>query len=75
MVTAIDLLPEIDQRLETLVARTGCTKAFLLYESIVQGLEEIEDNYRALTILERVRTGEEQVYSSATVRKALELDN
>ena len=75
MATSIRLAPEIERRLDALAARTGRTKAFYLREIIEQGLDEIEDYYLASTTLERVRKGEEKLYSAAEVRKELGLDD
>lgn len=75
MATSIRLAPEIEQRLDALAARTGRTKAFYLREIIEQGLDEIEDYYLASATLERVRKGEEKLYSAAEVRKELGLDD
>ena len=75
MATSIRLAPEIERRLDALAARTGRTKAFYLREIIEQGLNEIEDYYLASATLERVRKGEEKLYSAAEVRKELGLDD
>jgi RHH-type rel operon transcriptional repressor/antitoxin RelB len=75
MATSIRLAPEIERRLDALAARTGRTKAFYLREIIEQGLDEIEDYYLASATLERVRKGEEKLYSAAEVRKELGLDD
>lgn len=37
------------------------------------GIEEMEDCYLAADVLERVRKGQEQVHSSADIRKSLGL--
>lgn len=63
MATLIQLAPEIEQRLDDLAAKTGHTKAFHINEIIECGLEDIEDYYLAAAVLERVRKGEEPVYS------------
>jgi RHH-type rel operon transcriptional repressor/antitoxin RelB len=75
MPTSIRLNPEIEQRLEQLAAKTGRTKAYYLRELIERGLEDVEDYYLAEAALERLRKGEEQIHSSAEVRKELGLDN
>ena len=75
MPTSIRLAPEIEQRLDFLAANTGRTKAYYLREIIERGLDEMEDYYLAAKVLERVRKGQEQVYSSADVRKDLGLDD
>jgi len=75
MPTSIRLNPEIEQRLEQLAAKTGRTKAYYLRELIERGLEDVEDYYLAEAALERLRKGEEQIHSSAEVKKELGLDN
>ena len=73
--TSIRLAPEVEQRLNELVERTHRTKAFCLREIIAHGLTDVEDYYRASETLERVRLGEERVYSSKEVRHDLGLDD
>ncbi len=75
MTTSFILEPEIEQRLDALTARTGRTKAFYLREIIQQGLDDIEDYYLASATLERVRKGEEKLYTAEEVRKDLGLDD
>lgn len=73
--TSIRLAAETEQRLDFLAAQTGRTKAFYMREVIERGIEELEDYYLAASVLEHVRKGEEMVYSTAQVRKALGLDD
>ena len=75
MATSIRLSPELEQRLDNLASQTGRTKAFYLREMIERGLEDMEDYYLAADVLERVRKGEEPVYSSEEVRAELGVDN
>ena len=75
MATSIRLAAEIEQRLDFLASQTGRTKAFYLREVIERGIEEMEDYYLAADVLERVRKGEEKLYSAAQVRKDLGLDD
>ena len=75
MATSIRLAPETEQRLDFLALHTGRTKAYYLREIIEQGIEDMEDYYLAADVLERVRKGQEQVHSSADVRKDLGLDD
>ncbi len=75
MVTSIRLTPETEQRLDFLAAQTGRSKSFYLREMIERGLEDVEDYYLAMDVLERLREGKEQVYSAAEVRQALDLDD
>jgi len=75
MATSIRLEPEVEKRLDFLAKQTGRTKAFYLRELITRGMEDLEDYYLAADVLERVRKGEEEILSSADVRRSLELDN
>jgi RHH-type rel operon transcriptional repressor/antitoxin RelB len=75
MATSIRLDPEIEERLNFLATKTGRTKAYYLRELITRGMEDLEDYYLAADVLERVRKGEEEILSSADVRKSLGLDD
>ena len=75
MATSVRLAQETEQRLDFLASHTGRTKAYYLREIIEQGIEDMEDYYLAANVLERVRKGQEQVHSSADVRRALGLDD
>jgi len=75
MATSIRLRPETEQRLDALAEQTGRSKAYYLREIIERGLEDMEDYYLAAATLERIRKGEEKVYSAADVRKDLGLDD
>lgn len=65
----------MEQRLNTLAAETGRTKAYYLRELIERGLDELEDYYLAAEVMERVRKGQERVHSSAQVKQDLGLDD
>jgi len=71
--TSIRLSPEVEKRLDYLAGQTGRTKAFYLREIIEKGLDDMEDYYLATDVLERVRKGEERVYSLDEVENALGL--
>jgi len=73
MATSIRLSPEVEKRLDYLAVKTGRTKAFYLREIIEKGLDDMEDYYLAADVLERVRKGEERVYSLDEVENALGL--
>lgn len=73
MATSIRLDPGIEQRLDYLAAQTGRTKAYYLRELVANGLEDLEDYYLAASTMERVRKGEEKVYSAEQVRSELGL--
>jgi RHH-type rel operon transcriptional repressor/antitoxin RelB len=71
MATSVRLTPEIEKRLVLLAAQTGRTKAYFLREMIEKGLDDLEDYYLAAETRERVRKGEEKVYSAEEVREHL----
>ncbi len=75
MATSIRLSAKVEQRLDFLAAQTGRTKAFYLRQMIENGLDDLEDYYLAADVLERVRQGKEEIYSSAQVRSDLGLDD
>ena len=75
MITAIDLAPDIEQRLDVLATRTGRAKAFFLHEIIKQGIADMEDYYLAADVRDRVRKGEEPSFSAAEARNHLGLDD
>jgi len=75
MATSIRLAPEIEARLDRLASSTGRSKAYYLREIITQGIEDMEDYYLAAEVLERVRKGQEPVYSADEVRRNLGLDD
>jgi RHH-type transcriptional regulator, rel operon repressor / antitoxin RelB len=53
MTLAVRLPPEIEQRLQSLAAKTGRSKASYAREAIVRYLEDLEDEQLALERLER----------------------
>ena len=75
MATSIRLDPAVEQRLQHLAAQTGRTKAYYLRKLVTSGLDDLEDDYLAAATMERVRKGEEKVYSAEQVRKDLGLDD
>ena len=59
---AIRLKPELEQRLDRLAKKTGRTKTFYAREAIEEHLEDLEDYYLALEVLQspgRIYTAEE----------------
>ena len=73
MATSIRLDPVTEQRLNHLTTATGRTKAFYLRELVERGLEDLEDYYLAENTMQRVRQGEERIYSLDEVERALGL--
>lgn len=74
MTIAIPLTDEAAQRIDFLVSQTRRSKAYYLREIVERGLEDLEDYYLAAEALQRVRRGEERVYSMNEARRNLRLD-
>jgi RHH-type rel operon transcriptional repressor/antitoxin RelB len=75
MATSVRLAPETEQRLDYLASQTGRTKAYYLRQIIEQGIEEMEDYYLGVDVLQRVRGGQESVHSAAELRREFGLDD
>ena len=60
---------EIDKRLSDLARKTHRTKAFYIREALINYLEEMEDTYLALQILEKPG----RIYTMEEVEKELGL--
>ncbi len=72
---AIRLPSEIEQRLSHLAEVTGRTKTFYAREAILAHLEDLEDYYLAERVMERVRKGEERLFSLDEVERELGLES
>ena len=75
MTVSIRLDAETEGRLNRLSEQTGRTKSYYLRQLIEDGLDDLEDYYLAMEVLERVRRGEERVYSMEEVYGDLGLDD
>lgn len=75
MATSIRLDPSTEQRLDHLAAQTGRSKSYYLRELVKNGLQDLEDYYLAAATMERVRKGEERVYTLDEVERDLGLAN
>ena len=71
MPTSVRLEVEQEEWLANLAKLTGRTKAYYLRELIEKGLDDLENYYLAAATMERVRKGEERVYSAAEVKERL----
>ena len=61
----VRLPEEIEARLQALAQATGRSKSYYARQAIVEKLEDMEDAYLGAAVLERIRTGQERVLSSA----------
>lgn len=75
MSTTVELDRDTDQRLEDLATRTGKSKAEHIAEIVKFGIEDVEDYYLAVEVSERIRRGEEKVYSLEQVMRDLGVDD
>ena len=72
---AVRIPEDLDTRLNTLARRTGRSKNSFVREALLHQLDDIEDYYLGMETLERIRNGEERVYSAAEARRELGLDD
>ena len=75
MATSVRLPEDAEKRLTLLAKITGRSKAFYIREAILDKLDEMEDVYLAEATLERIRRGEEEVFTLADVRKEFDLES
>jgi RHH-type rel operon transcriptional repressor/antitoxin RelB len=73
MATTVRLEPATEQRLDQLAQLTGRTKAFTLQQLIEAGLDDLEDAYLGVAVAERIRLGQERIYSLNDVATVLGL--
>ena len=73
--TSLRLPDDIGQRLAELAERTGRSRTFYILEAIREHLDDLEDLYLAEATLERIRRGEERVYTSEEVERLLEMED
>ncbi len=71
----ITLSNELDNLLDSLVARFGKTKEFHVQEAIIRYMEDIEDIADAEQALADIRSGKSQVISYEEMKRRLELDS
>ncbi|WOE87205.1 type II toxin-antitoxin system RelB family antitoxin [Aeromonas veronii] len=72
---AIRLPSDIEDRLANLAQETGRTKTFYAREAILTHLEELEDYYLTERVMEKVRKGEERLFSLDDVERDLGLES
>lgn len=72
---AVEIPEYLDNRLNALARRTGRSKSSFVREALMHQLDDIEDYYLGMETLERIRKGEERVYSSVEARRELGLDD
>ena len=73
MPTSVRLPQDLEKRLTILAETTGRSKAFYIREAIQEYLDDLEDIYMAREVLERVRKGEEEIYTLDEVEQEFDL--
>ena len=63
---------EIEARLQALAKATGRSKSYFARQAILEKLDEMEDAYLGAAVLERIRSGEERILSSAEMWRGLD---
>lgn len=72
MSLTVRLPDEINFRLNSLAEQTGRSKSFYVRKAIEEKLEDLEDLYLGLAVLENVRSGKEEVLSSEAMWNGLD---
>ena len=72
---AVRLPKEMEQRLNMLAQETGRTKTFYVQKALEEHLDDLEDQYLAESIMARVSSGQERLYSQQEVEAMLGLDD
>ena len=75
MGTLFKLDPDVEERLDALKALTGRDTQDQVREAILRGLEDMEDIAAADAAMQRLKSGEERIYSAAEIRADLGLDD
>ncbi len=73
MPTSVRLPKELEQRLTTLAADTGRSKAFYIREAIAEYIEDLEDIYLAEKRLADIKSGKSRTYTLEEVEQRLGL--
>ena len=72
---AVRLPKEMEQRLNMLAQETGRTKTFYVQKALEEHFDDLEDQYLAESIMARVSSGQERLYSQQEVEAMLGLDD
>ena len=71
---AIDLPPEVENRLEAMAKATGRSKNFYVHQAILEHLDDLEDVYLAEQRLLDLRAGKTQTVTLEDVMKRYGLE-
>ena len=75
MAITLELPPELESRLDTLVRDTGRPREDYLVMALEEYLEDMEDYNDAVRISGLIERGEMKTWTAEEVRKDLELDD
>jgi RHH-type transcriptional regulator, rel operon repressor / antitoxin RelB len=71
MAIALRLSPDLEKRLGSLAKKTHRSKSYYVREALERYIEELEDYYLSISILEKPG----KIYSSEEVRKMCDLED
>jgi RHH-type rel operon transcriptional repressor/antitoxin RelB len=69
MATSLTLPTVLEKRLDSLAEKTGRTKSFYLRKLILFGLDEIEDLYESIQVVQEIQQGKTNVISLEETNK------
>lgn len=70
----IETTSELEARLHALSRSSGVPLKTLLRLILENGLEDVEDYYRAAAVVDRIERGEEEVISAEEMERRLDMD-
>ncbi len=74
MPMTIELKPDIEERMNRIVRKTGWSKEKCLLMFVEDGLADAEEYFESTEILEKVNKGEMKTYTDEELGKSLGLD-
>ena len=71
---SVELNRDLEQRLANLALQTHRSENFYIEKAVQDQIDDMEDYYLALEVLERIKNGEEGTRSFDEIRKELKID-
>lgn len=75
MPITLELPGELEERFNALAEQKGSSKEAYLLALIEREIEDTEDYYAGIEVLEKIKRDEMPVYSSEEVRRSLDLED
>ena len=72
---SVRLNPELEKRLQEFIHKSHRSKSSCVQQALEEFLEDQEDYLEALAVLERIKRGEEKVYSLEEIISKYDLEN